>query len=196
MMLRSFLALEIPAEVQGALADNIAPLQKALPKPLVRWVPSNNVHLTIKFLGDVSSASLRQLAEALKKEVAACEPFTLSVGGIGAFPNPRRPRVLWVGLDAPPALMLFLHTVETISLRLDYPAEDRPFSPHLTIGRVGQNITQTDLERIRTALEATRIGAIGTVHVDALQVFRSDLQPAGSVYTRLYSLPLLSTQTR
>jgi RNA 2',3'-cyclic 3'-phosphodiesterase len=196
MMLRSFLALEIPAEVQGALADSIDPLQKALPKPLIRWVPSHNVHLTLKFLGDVSPANLEQLAEALKKEIATCEPFTMSVGGLGAFPNPRRARVLWIGLDAPPALMQLMRIVETISARLGFPSEDRPFSPHLTIGRVGQNVTGTDLQHIRTFLEATHIGTIGMVHVDAMQIFRSDLQPAGSVYTRLYSLPLLKNQTR
>jgi RNA 2',3'-cyclic 3'-phosphodiesterase len=189
-MLRSFLAIEIPTEVQTAIADSIVPLLKALPKPLIRWVPSHNVHLTLKFLGDVSPANLEELVEALKKEVAACESFAMDVGGLGAFPTPHRARVLWIGLDAPPALAVLLRSVEKVSTRLGYPSEDRPFSPHLTIGRVGQNVSGADLQRIRTALEETQIGTIGTVRADAIQIFKSDLNPAGAVYTRLYQLPL------
>jgi RNA 2',3'-cyclic 3'-phosphodiesterase len=197
MMLRSFIAVEIPTELQGILAHRIAPLQQALPKPLIRWTASHNVHLTLKFLGDISPANLERLAEALKTEVAACEAFTMSVGGLGAFPNPRRARILWIGLDAPSALKVLLRSVESVSARLGYSSEDRPFSPHLTIGRVGQNVSGIDLQRIHTALEGTKVDIIGTVHVGALQIFRSDLQPGGSVYTRLYNLPLnQSNETR
>ena len=196
MMLRSFLAVEIPPQVQDALADSISPLKKALPKPLIRWVASRNVHLTLKFLGDVSPDQLEQLAEALKIEVAACEPFIMSIGGLGAFPNARRARILWIGLDAPPALMPLLHSVEVISTRLGYASEDRPFSPHLTIGRVGQNISGTDMQLIRAAIEATPIDVIGKVLVEAVHIFKSELQPSGPVYSRLFSLPLLRNQTR
>jgi 2'-5' RNA ligase len=196
MMLRSFLALEIPAEVQDALARYITPLQKALPKTSIRWVPSHNLHLTLKFLGDVSSASLEQLTDSLKTEVAACEPFSMSVGGLGAFPNARRARIIWIGLTAPPALATLIRCVEMASTRLGYPPEGRPFSPHLTIGRVTQNVSATDLQQIRAALEGTQVGTVGTVRVEALQVFKSDLRPTGSVYTLLYSLPLMLDKTR
>jgi 2'-5' RNA ligase len=196
MMLRSFLALEIPAEVQDALARYITPLQKVLPKTSVRWVPAHNLHLTLKFLGDVSPASLEQLADSLKTEVAACEPFSMSVGGLGAFPNPRRARIIWIGLTAPPALATLIRCVEMVSARLGYPPEERPFSPHLTIGRVTQNVSTTDLQQIRAALEGTPIGTIGTVHVEALQIFKSDLRPTGSVYTLLYNLPLMLDKMR
>ena len=190
MMLRSFVAVEIPTEIQGALARSIVPLQKTLPKPLIRWVASQNVHLTLKFLGDISSANLERLAEALKVEVAVHEAFNMSVGGLGAFPTTHRARILWIGLEAPAALMTLLRGVEAIAERLGYPSEDRPFSPHLTIGRVGQNVSGADLQRIRTALEETSIGALGTVRVDSVKIFKSDLRPGGSVYTHLFSLPL------
>jgi len=193
MMLRSFVAVEIPAEVQNALARSTAHLQEALPKPLIRWVAPQNVHLTLKFLGDVSPANLERLAEALKVEAAAHETFSMSVGGLGAFPTPRRARVIWVGLEAPAALTALLRGVEAVAARLGYASEGRPFSPHLTIGRVGQNVSGTDLQRIRTALEGTSVGALGTVRVEAVHIFKSDLQPGGPVYTRLYSLPMRST---
>ena len=193
MMLRSFVAVEIPAEIQSALARSTAPLQKALPKPLIRWVAPQNVHLTLKFLGDVSPANLERLAEALKAEAVAHETFSMSVGGLGAFPTPRRARIIWIGLEAPASLMALLRGVEAVTARLGYASEDRPFSPHLTIGRVGQNVSGTDFQRIRTALEGATVGALGTLRVDAVHIFKSDLQPGGSVYTHLYTLPMKST---
>ncbi|MBE3087563.1 MAG: RNA 2',3'-cyclic phosphodiesterase [Chloroflexi bacterium] len=194
MMLRSFVAVEIPAEIQSALARSTAPLQKALPKPLIRWVAPQNVHLTLKFLGDVSPANLERLAEALKAEAVAHETFSMSVGGLGAFPTPRRARIIWIGLEAPASLMALLRGVEAVTARLGYASEDRPFSPHLTIGRVGQNVSGTDFQRIRTALEGATVGALGTLRVDAVHIFKSDLQPGGAVYTHLYTLPMKSTQ--
>ena len=190
MMLRSFIAIKIPVEIQSAIAHSTAPLQKTLPKPLVRWVASQNLHLTLKFLGDVSPANLERLVDVLKTEAAAHEPFSMSVGGLGAFPTPRRARVIWIGLEAPAGLAALQHGVEAVAARLGYGPEERPFSPHLTIGRVGQSVSAADLQRIRTALEAIAVGALGTVRVDAIHIFKSDLQPGGAVYTNLYTLPM------
>ena len=140
MMLRAFIAVEIPAGIQSAIAHSTASLKNALPKSLVRWVAPQNVHLTLKFLGDVSPANLEQLAEALKVEAASHGMFSMSVGGLGAFPTPRRARVIWIGLEAPPALEALRRGVEAAAAQLGYAPEERPFSPHLTIGRVGQNV--------------------------------------------------------
>jgi 2'-5' RNA ligase len=192
MMLRSFIAIELPAEIQAAIASSTAGLQKALPKPLVRWVASKNLHLTLKFLGDVSPANLERLAEALKVESVRQEKFSLSVGGLGAFPTPRRPRVIWIGLEAPAMLTAVQRAVESVSSRMGYPTEERPFSPHLTIGRVGQDVSAADLKRVCAAIEGATVGPLGTVSVDAIHIFKSDLQPGGSVYTHLYAMPLKS----
>jgi 2'-5' RNA ligase len=191
-MLRSFIAIEIPAAIQKAIAENTASIKNALPKPLIRWVAPQNVHLTLKFLGDVSSANLNRLAETLKGEAASHEPFSISVGGLGAFPNPRRARVLWIGLDAPPALATLQRGVDAAALQLGYPREERPFSPHLTIGRVAQTASASDLQHIRAALESTKVGDLGTIRAQAIHIFKSSLQPGGSVYTLLYSLPMKS----
>jgi 2'-5' RNA ligase len=192
-MLRSFVAVEIPAEIQSTIALAVAPLQKALPKPLMRWVASQNVHLTLKFLGDVSPDNLERLAEELEEEMVIHKPFSMSVGGLGTFPNPRQVRVVWIGLDAPPALNVLLHGVEAVTEKLGYPSGDRPFSPHLTIGRAGQSATGMDLQRIRAAFQTTKVGLLGSVQVDAVHIFKSDLQPGGSVYTNLYTLRMKST---
>jgi 2'-5' RNA ligase len=164
MMLRSFIAVKIPTDIQSALASSLAPLQKALPKPLVRWVVPQNIHLTLKFLGDVSPANLELLAEALSVESAAHE-----------------------------ALLSLLRSIETVAAKHGYTPEERPFSPHLTIGRVGQNISGMDQQRISTAVEGMIIGTLGTFRVEAVHIFKSDLQPGGPVYKHLYLLPLKST---
>jgi RNA 2',3'-cyclic 3'-phosphodiesterase len=193
MMLRSFIAVEIPPNIQSALAHSTAVLQKALPKPLVRWVPPHNVHLTLKFLGDVSPANLELLAETLKVEMSTHKTFRMVLGGLGAFPNKRRARVIWIGIEAPTALTSLVHSVEAVTKRLGFPSEQRPFSPHLTIGRVGPLTAGGDIQRICSALEGTVVDNLGTVDVNAVQIFKSDLLPGGSVYTRLYTLPLKPT---
>lgn len=190
MMLRSFVAIELPSQLQNAILKSTAPLWNTLPGHIVRWVAPKNIHLTLKFLGDVSPANLERLAEALKAEAAAHEAFTMSAGRLGAFPTVSRARVIWIGLDAPTALPALQRGVEAVSARMGYPPEERKFSPHLTIGRVNQSATAADLLKLRAALEATKVETLGTVTVDAVHIFKSDLQPGGSVYTRLYSLPL------
>ena len=190
MKLRSFIAVEIPADIHRAIMRSMASMQRALPKPLIRWVESQNIHLTLKFLGDVSPVNLDQLTDALKVELASHASFNISVGGLGAFPNSHRPRIIWVGLEAPIALTTLHRTVDTIAGRMGYVPEEYPFSPHLTIGRVGQGVTSADLLRIRAAFDATTVGNLGEVHVESVHIFKSDLQPGGSVYTHLYTLPL------
>jgi 2'-5' RNA ligase len=111
----------------------------------------------------------------------------MRVEGIGSFPNSRRPRVIWVGLHAPAALESLQRGIESASARLGYTPEEKGFSPHLTIGRVKQNLSALEIQHIRAGLEEIKIGLLGTVHVDAAHLFKSDLQPAGSVYTRLFS---------
>jgi len=189
-MLRSFVAVELPAEIQSAIANSTALLQKELPKPLIRWVAPNNIHLTLKFLGDISPANLERLVDELKVEALDHETFTLSVSGLGAFPTPNQARTLWIGIDAPFPLIALVRGVETVAARWGYALENRPFSPHLTIGRVGQKVSGNDRTRIRTALERTTVDDLGTLNVNALHVFKSDLQPGGPVYSLLYTLPL------
>jgi 2'-5' RNA ligase len=190
MMLRSFIAVEIPSEIKKALAASLASIKKALPLSLIRWVAPNNVHLTLKFLGVVAPANLERLAEVLKDEVQKIEAFSMSIGGLGAFPTLRRASIIWVGLETSNALKSLLRSTDSVTSRLGYSTEERPFSPHLTIGRVKQNISSADLELIGTALKGTVIGSLGTVHVNAVHIFKSDLMAGGPVYSCLYSLPM------
>jgi len=189
-LLRTFIAIEIPVPIQNAIQRQTATLHKALDSSLVRWVSTHNIHLTLKFLGDVSPANIEMLMQMLIQEAEQQPEFDIHVSGIGSFPTSRRPRVIWVGLHAPAVLETLQRNIDSSAGRLGYAPEERPFSPHLTIGRVRQNLSTASLQKIRNVLEGTQVGDLGSAKIDSVHLFKSDLQPGGSVYTRLFSAPL------
>lgn len=190
MPLRVFIAVEIPSSIRQAIDSETESLRAALGRDLVRWVPAENMHLTLKFIGDVSPANVDMFAKMLTAETENCAPFSLTVGGLGSFPTPRRPRIIWIGIHAPAALTSLQHGLESAAARLGYEEEARPFSPHLTLGRVRQPISATDQQKVRVALEKAQVGALGTAEVTAVHLFKSDLKPSGAEYTCLFSAPL------
>jgi 2'-5' RNA ligase len=146
--------------------------------------------LTLKFLGEVAASHLNFLKQMLSQTADSHPPFDLQIGGLGCYPNPRAPRVIWIGIHAPPVLALLHKNIEANTVRLGYEQEERPFSPHLTIGRLRQNANSADLPKVRAALNSTQLGNIDIARIDSIHLFRSDLNPGGSVYTKLFSAPL------
>ena len=189
-LLRAFLAAELPIVLQTAIHAATASLRESLSNDVIRWVPAQNIHLTLKFLGDVAPTSLDLIKQMLLAEASQFAAFDVRVEGLGCYPSPRRPRVLWIGMTAPSELASLQRAIETAAARLGYEAEERGFSPHLTIGRVRQNASATDVHNIRAALDLTRVGVLGNVRVDAIHLFKSELRPEGSAYTKLFSAPL------
>lgn len=188
-MLRAFIAIEIPPALHERIAAESAALQKDLAQA-VRWVRPQNIHLTLKFLGDTSPASLENLAHALGGVAARQMPFQIEVGGFGLFPNSKRPRILWIGIQSPPDLEQLQRAIESTCARLGYPLEGKPFSPHLTIGRLREEAA------LGPALQEIRIGQIGSLRVENLTLFRSDLHPQGPIYTALAQIPLAQTHSQ
>lgn len=189
-VIRAFIAIDLTPDVRRQLDQVSAQLRQALPGTPVRWVPAANIHLTLKFLGDVSLSSLDMLKNMVQTEVAAHRPFDVSVGGLGAFPNPKHCRVVWIGIEAPAELNSLQHGIDASMATLGYSREERPFSAHLTLGRVSRNATSKDAHALAGVLESTRIGFLGMVTVESIHLFKSDLHPTGSVYTRLFSANL------
>ena len=189
-LLRAFIAVEIPSALQNTIQNSTSTLRQSLGDEIVRWVPPQNIHLTLKFLGDISTSNLDLIKQMLIAETAQQKCFEMQIEDIGSFPNPKRPRVLWVGLRAPAALESIQRAIVSACARLGYPSDEKNFSPHLTIGRVKQNLTFVEIQRIRFALEAMKIHSLGIAKVDAIHLFKSDLHPNGSVYTKLFSAPM------
>ena len=190
-LLRAFIAVELPLEIRNAVYKAMASLQKEI-GPAVRWVPVENLHLTLKFLGDVSPTNVEMLSQMLRVEADLFPCFDLRLHGLGSFPNLKRPRVIYIGVQAPATFEGLQRGIESASRKLGYESEERGFSPHLTIGRVrhASRVTAAERQTIRRTLEETRIDSLGTARVDSVHLYKSDLKPAGSVYTRLYSAPL------
>jgi 2'-5' RNA ligase len=188
-LLRAFIAVEVPATIRQAVCNTTASLRQETGS-LVRWVPMENLHLTLKFLGDVSPANVDMLAQMIRGEADLFPCFDLQFRGLGSFPSLKRPRVIYIGIQAPAALEALHRGIESASRRLGYASEERDFSPHLTIGRIRQTVTASEQQTIRRALEGTTVDSLGTARVDSLHLYKSDLKPGGSVYTRLYSAAL------
>ncbi len=186
---RAFIAVDLSLEVQRGLEAALGQLQQALRGDTVRWVPPRNMHLTLKFLGDVSIKNLDQIKAILAAEANLHDAFDIHVGGLGAFPSMRRPRVIWVGVQAPDVLGQLQHEVDVQTARLGYPQEERNFSPHLTLGRVGRNASSEETGKIAKVLSDSKVGELGTARIAEVHLYRSDLNPQGAVYTRLYTAP-------
>jgi len=189
-VLRAFIAIELSRDTQDAIQKQTARLRGSLGDDIIRWIPVSNIHLTLKFLGDIADTHVDFLKQMLAHEVDSYSGFDMQIAGFGSFPTSKRPRVLWIGLHAPAALASIQRNIESGTTRLGYEKEERPFSPHLTIGRIKQNLSPDDLQKIRLGLESQPLGNIATGKVDSVHLFKSDLKPTGPVYTKLFSAKL------
>ncbi|MBK9926543.1 MAG: RNA 2',3'-cyclic phosphodiesterase [Anaerolineales bacterium] len=188
--LRTFIAVDIHPTILQSVQHKIEPLRKAIGDSTVRWVPVDNFHLTLKFLGDIAPAKVDDLTRILRTEADSCQPFDIHINGLGSFPNSKRPRVLFIGIQPQAGLDALQRGIESATAKLGYKSEARDFSPHLTIGRVRENVTAIDQQRIRKALDEIKIDSLGTARVDSVHLYKSELKPSGSVYTKLFSAPL------
>jgi len=190
-VIRAFIAIDLSEEIQQHLDKVISDYRAELPNIPIRWVAASNIHLTLKFLGDVSLSNLNLLTAMFQAEISTYHQFDISVGGSGAFPNLHQPRVIWVGVEAPPELIGIHNSIEATTGRLGYLREERAFSPHLTLGRVSRNATAKDIKIISIALASNKIGFLGTTRVEKVHLYRSDLKPSGAVYTQIFSSSLI-----
>ena len=184
-MIRSFIAIELPDEIRHALAE----VQKHLRPDVggVRWVEPGSIHLTLKFLGDIPAEQIQPIVAAAMGAVQDEPPVSLGVSGLGAFPNPRRPRVIWVGIEGDVERLGRLQTrLEEALGPLGFPREERAFRPHLTVGRVKDPRRPPDLTR---ALADVTVPRCNSFDVREILLYKSDLRPTGAIYTKLQHLP-------
>ena len=177
--LRLFVATEVPEDVRAAVADAVAPLRERFPK--ARWVPTQNQHVTLKFLGS-TYPRLVEWATATVGELASRHaPFTTRVEGLGAFPNARRARVLWAGLDDKGSAFGRLAADLDEALSKEFEPEKRPLTPHLTVARFDPTVAVASAE-ISFESEPFEVGRI--------VLFRSHLRRPAPVYEPMVVEPL------
>jgi 2'-5' RNA ligase len=186
-VIRSFIAVDLPDSLNEALERASEQLQDLLEGLPVRWVPVQNIHLTLKFLGDVSEKNIEMIQSIVQAEASQHRIFEISVGGFGVFPNLARPRVLWVGVEAPDELIHLQRRIDVESARLGYAPDQREFSPHLTFGRVSRNASPKQVRQVSKLLRTYKIGFLGAARIENVTLFRSDLGPDGAVYSKIHT---------
>jgi 2'-5' RNA ligase len=183
---RLFLAINLPGEERERLSNETAPLRAAgLP---VRWVPPANLHLTLRFLGSVEASLVQPIMEAAARAVDGLEAFDVPISGVGAFPGPHRPRVLWIGAKDVPPLRRLHAALEEALAPLGFAPGGRAFQPHVTLGRVHARARPRELAPFADL--ASRIRYRGVLPVRAVDLMRSELAPGGARYERIGGMPL------
>lgn len=180
--IRAFIAVEAGNEVRRAAGELIERLRTAGAD--VKWVAPENLHLTLKFLGDVALTETARICEAMEKTAREIEPFELEMAGAGAFPSVGRPRTIWLGSSGDDRPMLALvEGVEKRLQKLGYRREGRRFQAHLTLGRLRR--PGPEVHRLGELLKAEANRAVGTTAVREIVLFSSQLTSAGPVYAPL-----------
>jgi 2'-5' RNA ligase len=184
--IRTFIAVKLPETVLAAIGR--VQERMAACGLNVRWVTTGNIHLTLKFLGEVDEDEVDSIATVLAEAVHGFAPLRLAAAGVGVFPSVKRARVIWVGLAGQlPELAALQRSIENRLATIGYPHEKRPFSGHLTLGRVKGLIAAS---RLTTAMGAFIDFASETFEVDRVVLFKSDLRPTGAAYTELRHVTL------
>lgn len=179
---RTFIAVEINDSVRRAAAGMVERLREESAN--ASWVAPHNMHLTVKFLGDVTAERIPQICQAVTEAVAGVAPFDLRFRGVGAFPNASRPRTVWLGTEAgQEELASLVDRVEKALKKLGFPREGRAFRGHLTLGRIRKPTPA--LAALTAMLNEHADFEAGVTSIDGVVVFSSQLSPAGSIYEAL-----------
>jgi 2'-5' RNA ligase len=187
--LRAFLASTLPPALHRELASLVERLDSKVPSGSVRWVNTDNIHLTLKFLGDINPSQSDLLLKTARPLVEARSPFALEATGLGMFPNAKRPTVIWVGVREDDRHLAELHsTLESLLGQVGFEVDSRRFHPHLTLGRTRRGLARHDQRALGEALTTQPVGSLGEWEVRTLVLMRSDLRPEGARYTPVETL--------
>ena len=182
---RAFSAIELPSIIVKSLGEIQDNLRDTTNK--ITWVKPDNIHLTMKFLGNIETDKAHAIEKILKNIVSQISIGKLSVEGVGAFPTINNPRVIWVGIEDDKNLLKIYTQLEDGLASLGFKKEDRPFKPHLTLGRVK---FLKDKKGLKERLEKLADIKLASFIVDSLILFKSELTPEGSLYTKLKEVKL------
>ena len=186
---RLFIAIELPPSVRQRLKSHIDHLRHAVPEARASWVREENLHLTLKFLGDTRLTKVEGFSQATQRAASRVGPFEMIIGSCGAFPTNGKPRVLWIGIEDPSGQLALLHqALEDECAQAGFAREQRPFHPHLTIARLRQPQGSRRLAEVHKEMGFDR----ETVVVSDLALIRSELRSEGSRHSVVARHPFSS----
>lgn len=188
--IRSFIAIELPQNVKNGLAKLLSELGKTR-HPFVKWVNPESIHLTLKFLGNIPFKQVAEINRLMEEAVQGTLPFHLEVSELGAFPNLKRPRVLWVSIKGEIDTLLSLQqSIDSALAPLGFAEEKRPFTPHLTLARLRERTSPAERKIFAELVMSTNFESSYPLEVKTISLMRSQLTPEGAIYTRLFALKL------
>ena len=177
---RVFCAIELPDVVRARLEDHVRRLRKEVPDAAASWSRVENIHLTLKFFGNVEVKRIQKITEAAERVVREFSTFQIGIGGTGVFPRPSRPQVLWIGvIDSSGQLTALQEKFENECAAEGFAKEDRAYKPHLTIARLRKPEGARHLADAHLQMKFDPI----QIEINEVVVFRSELSPKGSKYT-------------
>jgi 2'-5' RNA ligase len=184
--MRLFIAIEISPDVRAALAALLKEFRVIAPQ--VKWVRPENIHITLKFLGETEISKLAAV-QATLSAIRSSQPVTLDFRGLGFFPNDKRAKVFWAGMEASPNLPSFATEIDQTMHKLGFPLEDRPFTPHLTLARFQPPGLPP---KLAAAAQDFASREFGSLTAREFHLIESKLKPAGAEYTTLQSFPFVA----
>jgi 2'-5' RNA ligase len=190
-MIRTFVAIELDDALLTVLRQVQDELKRAPVARQARWVAQTGIHLTLKFLGDVSSDRIPEITQAIERGCRSSAPFRISLSAAGFFPNAQRLRVVWVGVDGDVQMLLQLQrAVESELNALGFAPESRGFQPHLTLARMRDYAHPAEREEMAKRINAVQVDTHAEMQVREVHLIRSELRPTGAIYTSLAAVPL------
>ena len=188
--IRSFIAIELPEEAKEGLARLRKELERDEHK-FVKWVDPRGVHLTLKFLGNIPSKRVAEITEAIEGAKQGISPFHLEISGLGAFPSLKQARVFWVGIGGElDKLSRLQQNIDSVLATLGFAKEERSFVPHLTLARIRQGASPPERRSFGELVGSTVFEDKYHIEVEAIRLMRSQLMPAGAIYTCLSAVEL------
>ena len=184
MDLRCFIAIEIPDTVKKEIGEAADMLRKY--DADIKWVNAQNLHITLKFLGNTPEEAVPEISESLLSAVSPFRPFYIKISGTGVFPSRKSPRVIWIGVENGESLPRLAADIDRSLSLLGYKKEEREFRPHLTLGRVR---SRKGMVSIVNELDSLKEKEFGIFTIDRIKLMRSELKPKGPEYTCLREAP-------
>ena len=194
--IRSFIAIELPDDVRSALAELQAGLQTNK-QSQVKWVDPHGIHLTLKFLGNIATAKISDVAGAIEQASRGFSPLSLEVKGLGVFPNFQRVRVVWVGVGGDvDRLKQLQQRIDSNLVPLGFARESRPFTPHLTLARVREKATPTEQQHLGQLIAGARFETAHRFTAESINLMQSQLTTEGAIYRQITTVSLKKTLSK
>ncbi len=188
--MRTFIAVNFPKDLLVRIDEITHFFKKKTPDRALKWVDINNLHLTVKFIGEINENKIGQVKDVLTQSLSAQNAFNIEVSGLGMYPNQHNPRVVWLGISGEEPLIKIHKDLNRQLTAVNISPEKRPFSGHLTIARVRRNTDKETAGMVGDILSQFTVDSLGWITIDHINLYKSELTPAGPIYTCLLSVPL------